>query len=60
MRKYIGIDIGKRGAIYILNEDGTEHFRSLIPLIKMEVDYHRINEILEGYEMFNGMVVFEI
>ena len=47
MRKYIGIDIGKKGAIYILNEDGKEEFRSIIPMIKKEVDYHELNKILE-------------
>jgi len=59
MRKYIGIDIGKQGCVCILNEDGTEDWRSKIPMIKDQVDYHTLNTILEPYEGFNGMVVFE-
>ena len=59
MRKYIGIDIGKKGAIYVLNDDGTEHARHVMPMIKKELDYHKLNTILNEYDMFNGMVVFE-
>lgn len=59
MRKYIGIDIGKKGAIYMLNEDGTEEWRVAMPMIKDQVDWHELNAILEPYQMFNGMVVYE-
>jgi hypothetical protein len=59
MRKYIGIDIGKKGAIYMLNEDGTEDWRVAMPMIKDQVDWHELNAILEPYQMFNGMVVYE-
>jgi len=59
MRKYIGIDIGKQGAYYVLGENGLELDRGPIPMIKKEVDWHALNTILEYYEMFNGMVVFE-
>jgi hypothetical protein len=59
MRKYIGIDIGKKGAIYMMNEDGTEDWRAAMPMIKDQVDWHKLNEILEPYEGFNGMVVYE-
>ena len=59
MRKYIGIDIGKQGAYYILGEDGSEIARGPMPMIKKEVDWHALNAILEPYEMFNGMTVYE-
>lgn len=59
MRKYIGIDIGKSGAYYIMGDDGSEIDRGPIPMIKKEVDYHALNVLLEPYNMFNGMVVFE-
>ena len=59
MRQYIGIDIGKKGAIYMMNEDGTEDWRVAMPMIKTQVDWHELNAILEPYQMFNGMVVFE-
>ena len=58
-RRYLGIDIGKAGAVYMLNEDGTEDWRVAMPMIKTTVDWHKLNEILEPYEGFNGMVVFE-
>jgi len=59
MRKYIGIDIGKSGAYYILGEDGSEIDSGPVPMIKKEVDYHALNVLLQPYDMFNGMVVFE-
>ena len=59
MRKYIGIDIGKQGAYYILGEDGSEIDRGPIPMIKKEIDWHAWNVLMEPYDMFNGMVVFE-
>lgn len=59
MRKYIGIDIGKRGAICILGEDGEEIARAKMPMIKEVVDWHTLDRMLEVHEGFNGMVVFE-
>lgn len=59
MRKYVGLDIGKQGAYYILGEDGSEIKRGPIPMIAKEVDYHALNALLEPYEGFNGMIVFE-
>ena len=59
MRKYIGIDIGKKGAIYMMNEDGNEEWRVAMPMIKDQVDWHELNAILEPFQMFNGMVVYE-
>ena len=41
MRKYIGIDIGKLGAYYIMGEDGSEIKRGPTPMItKKEEDNH--------------------
>jgi hypothetical protein len=59
MRKYIGIDIGKAGAYYVMGEDGSEIDRGKMPMIKDKVDWHQLNEILEPYEGFNGMIVYE-
>lgn len=59
MRKYIGIDIGKKGAIVVIDENGAELARHKMPMIKDTVDWHALNAILEPYEGFNGMVVFE-
>lgn len=59
MRKYIGIDIGKQGAYYVMGDDGSEIDRGPIPMIKEVVDWHKLNKILEEYDMFNGMVVYE-
>lgn len=59
MRKYIGIDIGKKGAIYMMNEDGSEDWRVVMPMIKDQVDWHQLDQILSPYEGFNGMLVFE-
>lgn len=59
MRKYIGIDIGKLGAYYIMGEDGSEISRGKMPMVGKEIDWHKFNEGLSHYEMFNGMVVFE-
>ena len=59
MRYYIGIDIGKKGAYFLLNGDGEEMTRGPIPMIKNKVDWHKLNEILSPYEGFNGMVGYE-
>ena len=59
MRYYIGIDIGKKGAIFMMNENGDEMWRKPMPMIKDKVDWHELNEILAPYEGFNGMVGFE-
>ena len=58
MRKFfIGIDIGKQGAVAIW--DGENYIRHKMPMIKKEVDWHRLHYLLQSYEGFNGMVVFE-
>jgi hypothetical protein len=59
MRKYIGIDIGKKGSIVVIDENGSELARHKMPMIKDAVDWHELNAILEPYEGFNGMVVYE-
>ena len=43
----------------MLNEDGPEAWRVALPMIKDQVDWHELNAILEPYQMFNGMVVYE-
>jgi hypothetical protein len=57
MRRYIGIDIGKKGAISIY--DGSSFIHHKIPMIRDEINYHKLHQLLEEYEAFNGMVVFE-
>lgn len=42
-----------------MGEDGSEILRAKMPMIKDKVDWHKLNDILEPYEGFNGMVVFE-
>ena len=59
MRKYIGIDIGKSGAYYIMGDDGSEISRGPVPMVGKEVDWHKFNQGISHYEAFNGMVVFE-
>ena len=59
MRKYIGVDIGKKGAIAIIDETGAELARHKMPMIKDTVDWHELSQILEPFEGFNGMVVYE-
>lgn len=59
MRKYIGIDIGKKGSIVVIDETSSEIARYKMPMIKDTVDWHALNQILEPYEGFNGMVVYE-
>jgi hypothetical protein len=57
MKKYIGIDIGKKGAIAIW--DGEKYHTWPIPMIKNEVDYQALHFLLQDFEGFNGIVVFE-
>lgn len=59
MRLYIGIDIGKQGAFYIMDDNGNEVDRGKMPMVKDKVDWHQLNTILSAYEGFNGMLVFE-
>lgn len=59
MRKYIGIDIGKQGAICILGDDGEEIARAKMPMIKDKVDWHMLNKMLSTHTGSDCMVVFE-
>lgn len=55
---WIGIDIGKSGAICIMTP--TETILSKMPMIKDQVDYEKLyHEILNKYEGGNGIVIFE-
>lgn len=57
-RFWIGIDIGKEGAI-VIQENDKPITSYAMPVLATELDYNRIYEILEPYEGGNGMVVFE-
>jgi len=57
-RFWIGIDIGKQGAICIQEKD-KEIVTLPMPMIKTELDYQALYQILEPYEAGNGIVVFE-
>lgn len=57
-RFWIGVDIGKSGAIVIQQKD-VEICILKMPMIKTELDYHELYRILEPFEGGNGMVVFE-
>ncbi len=56
---YIGIDIGKAGAITIIDKEQNVLDTIQMPLIKTELDYHRLFRILKDYEGKQLMVVFE-
>jgi hypothetical protein len=61
-RFYIGIDIGKLGAIHIIENDkdgGGKTTSYKMPMIGDEIDYQKLHEILEPFEGGNGIVVFE-
>jgi hypothetical protein len=55
----IGIDIGKHGAICIVNNKLNTSTVEPIPMIGTELDYQTLHNILEPYEGGNGVVVFE-
>lgn len=57
MKKYIGIDIGKKGAVAIW--DGKKYISHKMPMIKDQVDYAGLYNLLAEFEGFNGIVVFE-
>ena len=65
MKKFwIGIDIGKAGSICItergslpMDPDSRHLFK--MPMIKTELDYRKLWNILEPYEGGNGIVCFE-
>lgn len=54
----IGIDIGKHGAICIQEKD-KEISNIKMPMIKTELDYQSLYDILTPYEGGNGLVIFE-
>lgn len=59
MRFFVGIDIGKSGAYYILNEKRQEVERGVMPMIKKNVDWHGLNRIISKYKDFDVLVLFE-
>jgi len=56
-RFYIGVDIGKSGAIVIQEKGEIACYE--MPMIKTELDYQALHQLLEPYEAGNGLVVFE-
>lgn len=59
---YIAIDIGKFGAIHIIDKTHVnpgETWSRKMPMIGDEIDYHELNRLLEPYANGNGIVVFE-
>jgi len=57
---YIGIDIGKHGAIAVMNSNGTIDTYAM-PLIKKELDYHALNQLISTLSSTGSKVhvVFE-
>lgn len=58
LRFCIGIDIGKQGAI-VIRENGKPDIVKPMPMIKTELDYLELYNLLSPYEGGNGMIVFE-
>lgn len=54
---WIGIDIGKTGAIAISTSKEDTVWK--MPMIKTELDYQALYDLLSDFEGGNGMVVFE-
>jgi len=61
MRKkfHIGIDIGKKGAICIIDRDSSAFRTFPMPMIGDQLDYLGLYNLLSDYEGGLGMVVFE-
>lgn len=57
-KTYIGIDIGKSGAIAIRTGNGSINIFAM-PLIGKELDFHELNQILRPYKGTYCTVVFE-
>jgi hypothetical protein len=54
----IGIDIGKQGAI-VIKKPGDQDIYTKMPMIKSELDYQALYQLLTPYEGGRGMIVFE-
>ena len=55
-RKYIGVDPGKKGAIAIINEDGSLDELHDMPLIGKEYHLKRIAEIVQEHDIAFAVV----
>jgi len=55
---YIGIDIGKHGALAIMSVDKSITYYPM-PKIKDEVDYASVSHLLKGFSNMGAHVVFE-
>ena len=63
-RFYIGVDLGKDGAIVIQEKDKDNPMKITLTSYKMpkvgtDIDVQALHRLLEPYEGGNGMVVFE-
>ena len=59
---HVGIDIGLKGAICVMEDQGNNQIKIDIhpmPVLKGKMDYHKLHELIEKFEGFNGHVVFE-
>jgi len=57
---YIGIDIGKKGGIFIKPPSGIGHTLACeMPCIGKELDYLSLCKLLEPYRLQNTLVIFE-
>lgn len=56
---YIGIDIGKSGAIVIQDQDGRIVDKQTMPKIGTELDIHALNDILLSYPKEDMICAFE-
>lgn len=55
---YVGIDIGKHGAIAIMSVDQSITYYPM-PKIKDEIDYNDLSHLLKGFSNIGAHVVFE-
>lgn len=58
-RIYIGIDLGKKGAIVVMDNEKNLLLQLPTPMIRNEIDWFSINELIERYKDKNVVVTFE-
>lgn len=57
-KTYIGIDIGKKGGIFIQSPN-IKGLSMKMPIISDEVDHHAVNNILKPFNPETTLVIFE-
>ena len=57
-KTYIGIDIGKKGSIAVIHKHGEIHTYPM-PMIKTELDYHGLSNLISCLKVHNPHIVFE-